>query len=97
FQKVGRGKIVGVQVVSGPSSVTVGDYTCQTFSKAQNQIRHAGLNPVLEATMPVLPQCPGTNRVVQQDPQSGTQLQPGDTVRLWTGSPTSTPTASPSP
>jgi beta-lactam-binding protein with PASTA domain/predicted Ser/Thr protein kinase len=88
--------LVTVTVASGPSSITVDDYTCETFSKAQNQISHAGLNPVFGGTMALLPQCPGTNRVVHQEPQAGAKLQPGDTVTLWTGSPTATPTTSPS-
>jgi beta-lactam-binding protein with PASTA domain/predicted Ser/Thr protein kinase len=92
--KVERGALVSLTVVSGPASVTVGDYTCLTFSSAQNQLRHAGLNPVNGGTMALLPQCPNTNRVVAQDPGPGTQLQPGDTVTLWTGAPPS-PTASP--
>jgi beta-lactam-binding protein with PASTA domain len=45
----------------------------------------------------MLPQCPGTSRVVHQDPAPGTKVQPGDTVTLWTGSATETPTTSPSP
>jgi serine/threonine-protein kinase len=88
---------VTVTVASGPASITVGDYTCETFSKAQNQISHAGLHPEFGGTMPMLPQCPGTNRVVHQEPQPGATLQPGDTVTLWTGSATATPTASPTP
>jgi eukaryotic-like serine/threonine-protein kinase len=87
--------LVTVTMASGPATITLDDYTCQTFSAAQNKISHAGLSPVLGGTMPMLPQCPGTNRVVAQDPQPGSQLQPGDTVTLWTGSPTATPTASP--
>jgi eukaryotic-like serine/threonine-protein kinase len=87
--------LVTVTVASGPATITLDDYTCQTFSAAQNKISHAGLNPVLGGTRPMLPQCPGTNRVVAQDPQPGSQLQPGDTVTLWTGSATATPTASP--
>jgi beta-lactam-binding protein with PASTA domain/predicted Ser/Thr protein kinase len=93
--KVKPQSLVTVTVVSGPATITLQDYTCQTFSSAQNQLRHAGLSPVNGGTMAMLPQCPNTNRVVAQDPPPGTQLQPGDTVTLWTGSPTATPTASP--
>ena len=86
---------VTVTVASGPSTVTVDDYTCETFSHAQNEISHAGLNPVFGGTMTMLPQCPGENRVVHQEPAPGASLQPGDTVTLWTGAATTTPTASP--
>jgi serine/threonine-protein kinase len=89
--------LVTLTVASGPSTITVADYTCQTFSAAQNKISHAGLDPAFGGTKPVLPQCPGTNRVVDQDPAPGTQLRPGDTVTLWTGSATATPTTSPTP
>jgi beta-lactam-binding protein with PASTA domain/tRNA A-37 threonylcarbamoyl transferase component Bud32 len=89
--------LVTLTVTNGPSTITVGDYTCETFSKAQNEISHAGLDPAFGGTMAMLPQCPGTNRVVHQEPAPGSQLQPGDTVTLWTGSATSTPTTSPTP
>jgi serine/threonine-protein kinase len=95
--KLKPGSFVSVTVASGPASIAVGDYTCETFSKAQNQISHAGLHPEFGGTMAMLPQCPGTNRVVHQEPQPGASLQPGDTVTLWTGSATATPTASPTP
>jgi beta-lactam-binding protein with PASTA domain/predicted Ser/Thr protein kinase len=94
--EVKEGTLVGVTVVSGPTSITLGDYTCQTYSSAKNQLTHAGLNVVLGGTAPALPQCPGTNKVAQQDPAPGTQVQPGATVTLWTGAePTTSPTASP--
>ena len=93
--KVKPGTLVTLTVASGPSTITVGDYTCQTFSAAQNKISKAGLDPSFGGTKPLLPQCPSSNRVVAQDPAPGTQLQPGDTVTLWTGSATATPTASP--
>jgi eukaryotic-like serine/threonine-protein kinase len=89
--------LVTLTVASGPSTITIDDYTCETFSAAQNRISHAGLKPVFGGTMPMLPQCPGTSRVVHQDPAPGTKVQPGDTVTLWTGSATETPTTSPSP
>jgi serine/threonine-protein kinase len=95
--KVKPGSFVTITIASGPASITVDDYTCETFSKAQNQISHAGLHPEFGGTMPLLPQCPGTNRIVHQEPQPGATLQPGDTVTLWTGSATSTPTTSPTP
>jgi eukaryotic-like serine/threonine-protein kinase len=95
--KVKPDSLVTVTQASGPATITVGDYTCETFSKAQNEVSHAGLKPVFGGTMAMLPQCPGTNRVVHQEPQAGAKLQPGDTVTLWTGSATATPTTSPSP
>jgi beta-lactam-binding protein with PASTA domain/predicted Ser/Thr protein kinase len=93
--KVDRNAPVTLTVVSAPATITLGDYTCQTFSSAKNQITHAGLSPIFGGTMPSLPQCPNTNRVVAQDPPPGSQVQPGSTVTLWTGAATATPTASP--
>jgi hypothetical protein len=66
-------------------SITLTDYTCLTVSSAENQLMQAGLEPVIGGTMPMLPQCPNTNRVVAQDPAPGTSLDVGDTVTLFTG------------
>jgi beta-lactam-binding protein with PASTA domain/predicted Ser/Thr protein kinase len=93
--KVDRGSLVGVTLVSTPASITLGDYTCETYSQAKNQLNHLGLNVRSGPLVTPLPQCPNLNRVAAQDPQPGTQVKKGDTVTLSTGEPTS-PSPSPS-
>jgi eukaryotic-like serine/threonine-protein kinase len=95
FTKVDRGTPVTLTVASGPTPITLQDYTCQVFNSVKNQLQHQGLNVVIgTGTLPLLPQCPNTNRIVQQDPPSGSEVHAGDTVTLWTGT-ESSPTASP--
>ncbi|HTG46623.1 MAG TPA: Stk1 family PASTA domain-containing Ser/Thr kinase [Actinomycetota bacterium] len=94
--KVDRGTLVNVTVVSGPASITLADYTCQTLASAQNQIQHLGLKVVYGGTQPPLPRCPNPNRVVAQDPVAGSSVLVGDTITLWTGE-TSSPTESATP
>ena len=95
FTKVDRGTTVTLTVASGPAPITLQDYTCQVFSSVKNQLQRQGLIVVIGTdTLPVLPQCPNTNRIVQQSPGAGSQVKAGDTVTLWTGT-VSSPTASP--
>jgi eukaryotic-like serine/threonine-protein kinase len=95
FTKVDRGTPVTLTVASGPTPVTLQDYTCQVFNSVKNQLQHQGLNVTIGTeTLPLLPQCPNTNRIVQQSPGPGSQVHAGDTVTLWTGT-ASSPTASP--
>ena len=93
--KVDRGSLVGVTLVLQPASITLGDYTCETYSQAKNQLNHLGLNVQSGPFVTPLPQCPNLNRVAAQDPKPGTQVKKGDTVTLSTGEPTS-PSPSPS-
>jgi len=90
---------VNVTVASGPATITLDDYTCDTFASAQNHLQHLGLVVQFGGTQATLPQCPNSNRVVAQDPAPGTQVQRGSTVTLFTGgaSPTPSETGSPSP
>ena len=86
---------VNLTVSEGPTTVTLGDYTCLTFGAAKAQLTQLGLVTVAGGTAPVLPQCPNTNFVALQDPPSGTEVEVGSTVTLYTGeesSPTATPT-----
>ena len=94
--KVKKGSTVDVTLVSGPQTITLGDYTCETYSSAKNHLEHMGLTVVLGGTSPALPQCPNSNRVSLQDPTPGSQVQVGDTVTLFTGAPPS-PSESASP
>jgi eukaryotic-like serine/threonine-protein kinase len=93
--KVDRNSPVNLTLSLGPAPITLGDYTCQVFNSVKNQLQHQGLIVEIGTeTLPLLPQCPNTNRIVQQSPGPGSQVQQGDTVTLWTGTEAS-PTASP--
>jgi len=92
--KVDRGALVAVTLVSTPASITLEDYTCQTYSSAKSHLEHLKLHVALGPTVTALPRCPNSNRVAAQDPAPGTQVKPGDTVTLSTGAP---PSPSPSP
>ncbi|HEX9299396.1 MAG TPA: Stk1 family PASTA domain-containing Ser/Thr kinase [Actinomycetota bacterium] len=92
--KVDRGALVAVTLVSTPASITLEDYTCQTYSSAKSHLEHLKLHVALGPTVTALPRCPNSNRVAAQDPAPGTQVKPGDTVTLSTGEP---PSPSPSP
>ena len=92
--KVDRGTLVAVTLVSTPASITLEDYTCQTYSSAKSHLEHLKLHVALGPTVTALPRCPNSNRVAAQDPAPGTQVKPGDTVTLSTGAP---PSPSPSP
>jgi beta-lactam-binding protein with PASTA domain len=88
--------LVDVVVASGPASVTIGDYTCLTFGRANSELRQLGLTAVLGDPAPVLPQCPNTNFVAAQTPASGSSVPAGGTVTLSLGEEPA-PTESPSP
>jgi beta-lactam-binding protein with PASTA domain/tRNA A-37 threonylcarbamoyl transferase component Bud32 len=98
--KVARDSLVALTLVSEPASITLGDYTCVTYSAAKNQLEHMGLVVVPGPLVPPLPQCPNTNKVAAQSPAPGAQVKPGDTITLSTGeqaSPSPSPTGSPTP
>jgi serine/threonine protein kinase len=94
--KLEPGSPVNVTLSSGPSTITIQNYTCQTIGKASSALSKLGLVPVNGGTAPPLPQCPNTNFIAAQDPPAGTPVQPGDTVTLFTGS-TSSPSTTSSP
>ena len=94
--KVDRNSLVNVTVASGPATITLDDYTCQTLVSAQNQLQKLGLKVAFGGTEPTLPQCPNPTRVVSQNPAAGSSVKVGDTVTLFTGE-TSSPTETPSP
>jgi beta-lactam-binding protein with PASTA domain/predicted Ser/Thr protein kinase len=88
--------LIDVVVSSGPSTITLANYTCQTIGKASSALSKLGLVPADGgATAPPLPQCPNPNFIAAQDPPAGTPVQPGSTVTLFTGT-ASSPTSSPS-
>jgi eukaryotic-like serine/threonine-protein kinase len=77
---------VNIVVSTGPEDATVPNVTCLSFNAAQNQIRNAGLNPVISnETVDVNSQCPLGNKVAQQDPAAGSVVDPGSTVTIYSG------------
>jgi beta-lactam-binding protein with PASTA domain len=101
---VDKGTLVDVTIVSGPSSITLGDYTggsgCFTFGKASAEIRKLGLTATLGGTAPATAACPNLNFIAAQSPPPGTSVPVGSTVTLYTGeeaSPTTSPSTSGSP
>ena len=63
---------VNIVVASGPTSVTLADYTCMNFNKAQKQVESLGLVAAVGGTAPRLPQCPNNQSFVTlQDPRRG--------------------------
>jgi beta-lactam-binding protein with PASTA domain len=94
------GTVVGVTVSTGPSAVTIGDYTCRTFPSVKAELSKVGINVVTGGTAPVLSQCPNTNFIAMQDPDPGSSVPVGGTVTVYLGeepSPSPSPTESPSP
>jgi serine/threonine-protein kinase len=85
---------VNIVISGGPGTVTIGDYTCDNFNAAKNELRQLGITAVFGGTVPVLPQCPNRNFVAQQDPPPGSEVEVGGSVTLFTGEEAS-PTASP--
>ena len=77
---------VNIVVSTGPEDATVPNVTCLSFNAAQNQIRNAGLNPVISnETVEVNSQCPLGNKVAQQEPAAGSVVDPGTTVTIFSG------------
>jgi serine/threonine-protein kinase len=95
-KKAPVGTFINVDVVSGPASITLQDYTCQNFNKAKKALEKLELKVTYGGTVASLPQCPNTAFVAQQDPLPGSSVEVGSTVTLFTGSETST-SPSPSP
>ncbi|MFM8999313.1 MAG: Stk1 family PASTA domain-containing Ser/Thr kinase [Actinomycetota bacterium] len=98
------GATVTLRMSSGVGTVVVPDVRCQSFGTASSALRDAGLNPTIsETTVAQNPLCPNTSRVASQDPLPGTEVDAGTTVILYGGStetspsPTTSPTASPTP
>jgi serine/threonine-protein kinase len=83
-QKVDRGTLVNVTLVSGPATITLEDYTCETFPSARNALEKLGLVVEYGGTSDPLPQCPNPNRISMQDPSAGSSVTVGDTVTLFT-------------
>jgi serine/threonine-protein kinase len=85
-ERVEPGSFVFVTVASGPETVTLADYTCQNFNKAKKAVEALDLIVSYGGTAARLPQCSKNKSfVVQQEPGSGAEVEPGSTVTLWTG------------
>ncbi|MEX0985226.1 MAG: Stk1 family PASTA domain-containing Ser/Thr kinase [Actinomycetota bacterium] len=98
--EVDRGTLIDVTISSGPSSLIMEDYTCQSFNSAQAHLAQLGLTAVYAGTRPLLAECPNKNFVAFQDPAEGASIPVGGTVLLYTGEdppPTSPPPTSPPP
>ena len=93
--RVERGTPVDVILSSGPATVVLSDYSCQTFNKAKADLQKLDLVANFAGTVPPLPQCPNPNFIAFQEPPPGTEVPPGTIVNLYTGGPTSTSTPSP--
>ena len=85
-EEVEPGSTVTIFVSTGAEQVEVPEVRCQSFGSAQNELSQAGLNPVISSeTVEVNTACPLGNKVAEQDPAPGTQVDPGTTVTLFEG------------
>jgi serine/threonine-protein kinase len=85
-EEVEPGSTVTIFVSTGAEQVEVPEVRCQSFGSAQNELSQAGLNPVISSeTVAVNTACPLGNKVAEQDPAPGTQVDPGTTVMLFEG------------
>jgi serine/threonine-protein kinase len=85
-EEVEPGSTVTIFVSTGAEQVEVPEVRCQSFGSAQNELSQAGLNPVISSeTVEVNTACPLGNKVAEQDPAPGTQVDPGTTVMLFEG------------
>jgi serine/threonine protein kinase len=95
-KEVPIGTFVNVTVASGPSTITLEDYSCVNFNKAKAELSKLEIIVNFGGTVTSLTQCPNPAFVAQQDPPAGTSVQAGSTVTLFTGSGTTvSPSASP--
>jgi serine/threonine-protein kinase len=85
-EQVEPGSTVTIFVSTGAEQVAVPEVRCQSFGSAQNELSQAGLNPVISSeTVEVNTACPLGNKVAEQDPAPGTEVDPGTTVMLFEG------------
>ena len=85
-EEVEPGSTVTIFVSTGAEQVAVPEVRCQSFGSAQNELSQAGLNGVISSeTVEVNTACPLGNKVAEQDPAPGTQVDPGTTVTLFEG------------
>jgi serine/threonine-protein kinase len=84
--EVEPGSEVVIIVSSGPDTVVVPEVRCLSFNAALNRLEKEGLNGVIsDDTVAINPSCPLGNKVADQDPAPGTEVEPGSTVTLFAG------------
>jgi serine/threonine-protein kinase len=77
---------ITVFVSSGAGTVTVPEVRCQSFNSAQNELARAGLDGVISnQTVALNPMCPNGNKVADQNPDPGAEVESGSTVTLYGG------------
>jgi serine/threonine-protein kinase len=94
-QKVDKGTPVSLVVSSGPPQATVPYVVCLTINEAQAKIQAAHLT-MQQVGSALNLNCPDPNKVAQQNPQAGNQVQQGSVVKVYTSEPSPTPSISPS-
>lgn len=90
--QVAGGTPVDLVVSSGPSTVTVPDVVCLPFSAAKNKLENDGFNVVYGGAVPANPLCPQPNKIAEQDPAAGAEVEEGSTVTIYTSGPAPTST-----
>jgi serine/threonine-protein kinase len=97
--RVPRGTAVNVTVSAGPSVVIVPDVTCLSFASAKAQLTGLGLQAQLGERGPSNTGCADEpDLIASQDTPAGSQVDPGTTIVLHQGTPSSpSPTSTPSP
>ncbi len=86
-----------IDVVLNPSTITVGDYTCETVPHATSEIEKLGLTVQIGDPVPSLPECPNPNFIAAQEPPAGSTAASGGTVIVHLGSGTTSPSSTESP
>jgi eukaryotic-like serine/threonine-protein kinase len=94
--EVDKGSTVNVVVSSGTDTIILPNVTCLSFGAAKAELQQLGLEAVPGGTFEVNPLCPNPNRVAAQDPEAGTELEPGDVVTLFVNENPVSPSPSPS-
>ncbi len=89
-----KGTPVDVVVSTGPeiTTVSVPDVTCLSYGQAKARLNGVGLEISLDGTAPPNPLCSNPNKIAAQDPSTGTGVDSGSVVNVYTGD-----TSSPSP
>jgi serine/threonine-protein kinase len=84
--EVEPGSPVTVFVSTGADLVVVPEVRCQPFPTAQRELDDAGLTSIISSdTVAINPLCPLGNKVADQSPRPGEEVEPGTTVTLFGG------------
>jgi serine/threonine-protein kinase len=93
---VDKGTPVNLVVSSGPQLVAVPFVVCKSIDDARQILEAQGLDMV-EAGSDVNLNCPDPSMVASQDPEAGTEVPKGSTVKVFNAEPPPSPSPSPSP